>query len=317
MTTVHNKLHNTEQHNAASLRCHAASPLENLHMLNAQNAKIHIAVENAIPAINILVTRAIAQMKQGGRLFYIGAGTSGRLGVLDASEMPPTYGTDPQWIQGIIAGGDHALRNAAEKAEDSAEIGIADTADLTDKDILLGVSASGSAAYVRGAIRNARERGIFTAALCTAADAPLLQDAECAILADLIAAGINGEIPAGSTRMFSGTAQKMILNMISTSIMIGLGKVYAGYMVDVMINNDKLVQRAIKMVVTLTGCDTEQATRLVTDISKHTKNPVKPAVVMALENCSYDEAQDYLRRHDGRIDTVMQTHGRDVALGCA
>lgn len=312
MTAADNKLHNTEKHNAASLRCHAASPLDNLRMLNAQNAKIHLAVEQAIPDIDTLVTRAITRIKQGGRVCYIGAGTSGRLGVLDASEMPPTYGTDPNMIQGIIAGGDNALRNAGEGAEDSAENGIADTAMLTDKDILIGISASGSAAYVRGAVQHAKQRGIYTAAICTAADAPLLQDADCAILAE-----IEAEIPAGSTRMFSGTAQKMILNMISTSIMIGLGKVYAGYMVDVATGNQKLVQRAVNMVVTLTGCDPAQAAELVASITPKTRNPVKPAVVMMLEQCSYDDAQAYLHQHDGRIDTVMHAHGRDIALGCA
>lgn len=308
---AHNKLHSTETHNPASLRCHVASVKDNLEMLNAQNAKIHLAVASAIPAIDVLVTTAIEKMKNGGRLFYIGAGTSGRLSVLDASEMPPTYGTDPQLVQGILAGGDHALRNSAESVEDSAETGIADTAHLTENDILVGVSASGGAAYVRGAVQHARQRGIFTAAICTASDAPLLSDAECAILAR-----IEAEIPAGSTRMFSGTAQKMILNMISTSIMIGLGKVYAGYMVDVKISNQKLVQRAINLVATLSGCTKEQAETCVQEAAKHVQNPVKPAIIMVLENCDYAQAAAYLTQYDGRIDAVMTRHGRDIALGC-
>lgn len=302
---VQNKLHKTEAHNPDSLDCHRNTVQQNLFMLNAQNAKIHTAVAQAIPAIDILVTRAIAQIKQGGRLFYIGAGTSGRLGVLDASEMPPTYGTDPQMVQGLIAGGDNALRNAGEGAEDSAENGIHDTAMLTDKDILVGISASGGAAYVRGAIQHAKQRGIFTAAICTAEDAPLLQDADCAILAK-----IDAEIPAGSTRMFSGTAQKMILNMISTTVMIGLGKVYAGYMVDVAIGNQKLVQRAINMVVTLTGTSFEQAEKTVSDIAQYTRHPVKPAIIMVLENCSYEQAVTLLHNHDNRIDTIMAKHDK-------
>lgn len=306
-----NKLHNTEAHNPASGSCHEHSPLQNLQMLNAQNAKIHLAVERAIPAIDTLVTRTITAMKNGGRLFYIGAGTSGRLGVLDASEMPPTFGTTADLVQGIIAGGDHALRHAGESAEDSIEQGINDIAAITDKDILLGISASGSAVYVRGALQHAKQNGIYTAALCTASDAPLLHEVDCPILVDLIAAGINGEIPAGSTRMFSGTAQKMVLNMISTSVMIGLGKVYAGYMVDVMINNDKLVQRAIKMVMTLTGCNADTAQDTITQIARYTKNPVKPAVIMILEQCDFDAATKLLQQHEQRIDSFMVKHARE------
>lgn len=311
-----NKLHRTETHNPASLNCHTASALENLRMLNEQNAKVHLAVAAALPAINVLVTETIGRLKNGGRLFYIGAGTSGRLGVLDASEMPPTFGTDSGLVQGIIAGGNNALRNPDEIAEDSPKMGIDDTAHITDKDVLVGISASGSAVYVRAALQEARTRGVYTAAICTASDAPLLNDVECPILGDLISAGINGEIPAGSTRMFSGTVQKMILNMITTTTMIGLGKVYAGYMIDVMTNNQKLVQRAEKMLMRLTDCPEDRAQQLIDEVRQETKNPVKPAVVMFLENVSYDEAKHMLGKMDDRIDPVMEKHKRNIALGC-
>jgi len=300
-----NKLHATERLNETAKNVHAASVIENLRVINAQNARVHLAVEQAIPAIDVLVRTAIEKIKNGGRICYLGAGTSGRLGVLDASECPPTYSVDPDMIQGIIAGGDSALRMAGEGAEDDSDAGINDTAHLTDKDILIGVSASGSAVYVRAAIQEARKRGVYTAAICTASDAPLLSDAECAILAPT-----EPEIPAGSTRMFSGTAQKMILNMISTAIMIGLGKVYAGYMVDVKTSNIKLRQRAVKMIASLSGCDLDEAEAIISAIEGKTQNPVKSGVVMALEKVGYEEAVELLKANDGRIDSIMQKHGR-------
>ncbi|MDB5477520.1 MAG: murQ [Alphaproteobacteria bacterium] len=302
-----NKLHATERLNEAAQHCHAATVLENLLLLNAENAGVHVAVAKAIPAIERLVETAIRKMRGGGRLVYIGAGTSGRLGVLDASECPPTYGIDPELVQAIIAGGDHALRHAAEGGEDDAAAGIAAAAGLFPDDILVGISASGSAIYVREAVKAARARAIFTAAICTAPDAPLLDEADCAILAPT-----NAEIPAGSTRMFSGTAQKMILNMITTTIMIGLGKVYGGYMIDVKTSNIKLRQRAVKMIATLAHCTLDEAEKLVTQVEIHTQNPVKPALVMHLERTDYAGAMAVLKAMDGRIDALMKKHGLEV-----
>jgi N-acetylmuramic acid 6-phosphate etherase len=307
-----NKLHATERLNDAAKNVHAASVIENLRTINAQNAKVSDAVEKAIPAIDQLVTIAIERIKNGGRVCYLGAGTSGRLGVLDASECPPTYSVSPDMIQGIIAGGDSALRMAGEGAEDNPQAGIRDTAHLTDKDVLVGISASGSAVYVRDAIIEAKKRGVYTAAICTASDAPLLNDAECAILAST-----EPEIPAGSTRMFSGTAQKMILNMISTSIMIGLGKVYAGYMIDVKTSNIKLRQRAVKMIAALAGCEIEKAESIVTAIESKTENPVKPGIVMVLESVEYEAALEILAINNNRIDDLMRKHGRNIALNCS
>lgn len=306
-----NKLHATERLNDTAKNVHAASVIENLRVLNAMNARVHLAVEQAIPAIDTLVTIAIEKLKNGGRLVYLGAGTSGRLGVLDASECPPTYSVPADLIQGIIAGGDSALRMAGEGAEDDPQAGIEDTKHLTDKDVLVGISASGSAVYVRDAVKAARARGIYTAAICTASDAPLLGDVDCPILAPT-----EPEIPAGSTRMFSGTAQKLILNMISTTIMIGLGKVYAGYMVDVKTSNIKLRQRAVKMISSLAGCDLAKAEQIVSAIESETQNPVKPGIIMALEGVDYKAAMQVLADNDDRIDAIMRKHARHVALGC-
>jgi N-acetylmuramic acid 6-phosphate etherase len=310
--TEENKLHATERLNETAKNVHAQSVMENLRMINAQNARVADTVEKALPAIERVVTEAIARIKNGGRVCYLGAGTSGRLGVLDASECPPTYSVAPDLIHGIIAGGDSALREAGEGAEDDPEAGLFDIAHLNEKDVLIGVSASGSSVYVRAAVHAARKRGVFTAAICTASDAPLLKDAECPILAPT-----EPEIPAGSTRMFSGTAQKMILNMISTGIMIGLGKVYAGYMIDVRTSNIKLWQRAVHMIATLSGCTIARAEQITNRIEDRTENPVKAAIVMILENVDYDRALEILQANDSRIDDLMRKHGRNVALGCS
>jgi N-acetylmuramic acid 6-phosphate etherase len=306
------KLHATERLNDAAKNVHRNSVRQNLEIINAQNAKIAAAIDHAIPAIDSFVTTALERMRKGGRLFYIGAGTSGRLGVLDASECPPTFGVDASLIQGIMAGGDHALRHSLEGVEDDADAGMGDSKILGENDILVGISASGSAVYVRAAVASARHRGIYTAAICTAPDAPLLNDVDCPILAPT-----PPEIPAGSTRMFSGTAQKMILNMITTTLMIALGKVYAGYMIDVKISNQKLEQRAVKMIATLSGCPATQAQAMVDELKTHTQNPVKPAILMVLENCSYKDAVKMLDQSNGRIDAVMARYGRDTALGAA
>lgn len=312
MSAIHNKLHSTESANTNARNSHAQTPLEILQGINDEDATVAQAVRHALPAIDVLVTRAIAALKDGGRLFYIGAGTSGRLGVLDASECPPTYGVSDELVQGIIAGGDDALRLAGESAEDDGPAGMKAVAHLTSKDILVGISASGSAVYVREAVKSAKARGIYTAAISTAADSPLLNEVDCAILADT-----KSEYVAGSTRMKSGTAQKMILNMITTTIMIGLGKIYAGYMIDVKTSNEKLHQRALKMIATLSGCTEGEAAGLIAAIDNKTLSPVKPAIIMVLENVDYDHALDILKKNDGRIDAIMRAHGRNKVLGCA
>lgn len=305
-----NKLFGTEAANPVSRNAHAQSTLEVLRGINGEDATIAAAVAQALPSLTMLVDKTIIALKNGGRLYYIGAGTSGRLGVLDASECPPTYGVPEDMVVGIIAGGDAALRIAGEGAEDSGQAGIEAVKHVTANDILVGISASGSAAYVREACKEAKKRGVYTAGISTTPDAPLLRDVDCAILADT-----GAEYVAGSTRMKSGTAQKMILNMITTATMIGLGKIYAGYMIDVKISNEKLLQRATKMIDTLTGCGTEKAAAIIDAIKGKTPTPVKPGIVMALENVNYSDALKLLSLNDGRIDAVMRKHGRNKILG--
>lgn len=309
--TGENKLFGTEKNNVSAKNSHALPTIDILHGINREDAGVAAAVAVAIPAIDMLVSKTIGALQRGGRLFYIGAGTSGRLGVLDASECPPTYGVSNDLVQGLIAGGDSALRVAGEGAEDDAQAGAQAVAHLTPQDILVGISASGSAAYVRAAVTSARVRGIYTAAISTAPDSPLLLEADCAILANT-----GPEYVAGSTRMKSGTAQKMILNMISTAVMIGLGKVYAGFMIDVKISNEKLYQRAVKMIATLSGHSVSEAQIVVADIQDRTATPVKPALVMLLEKCSYDQALAVLEKENGRIDALMRKHNRHHALEC-
>lgn len=227
-----------------------------LTAMNDEDKKVALAVEKAIPAIDELVTKALPRMEKGGRLFYIGAGTSGRLGVLDASEIPPTYGMDPGVVIGVIAGGDHALRNAVEDAEDSFEQSWKDLQEynINSNDILVGIAASGRTPYVIGGLRTARENGLLTASVSMNENSKIAEEAEV-----VIEAVVGPEFVTGSTRMKSGTAQKLVLNMISTALMIKLGKVKGNRMVDMQLNNDKLVDRGVRMIMLETTWDYDTA----------------------------------------------------------
>lgn len=229
---------------------------EILTAMNEEDKKVALAVERAIPSIEELVTKALPRMEKGGRLFYIGAGTSGRLGVLDASEIPPTYGMDPGVVVGLIAGGDHALRNAVEDAEDDFDQSWKDLQkyNVNSNDTLVGIAASGRTPYVIGGLKTARENGLLTASVSMNEGSKIAEVAEIAI-----EAVVGPEFVTGSTRMKSGTAQKIILNMISTSLMIKLGKVKGNRMVDMQLNNDKLVDRGVKMIMLETTWDYETA----------------------------------------------------------
>ena len=222
------------------------SVLEILTDINNEDKKVALAVEKAIPAIEKLVTEIVKRMKKGGRIFYMGAGTSGRLGVLDASEIPPTYGMDPSWVVGLIAGGDHALRNPVENAEDDTEQGWKDlqACNINDKDTVIGIAASGTTPYVIGALNTCRENGILTAAITSNPDAPISQAADIAI--EMV---VGPEYVTGSSRMKSGTGQKMICNMITTSVMIQMGRVKGNKMVNMQLSNAKLVDRGTRMVI--------------------------------------------------------------------
>ncbi len=223
-----------------------------LTSINREDQSVPLAVAEAIPQIEKLVEALVPCMAEGGRLFYIGAGTSGRLGVVDASEIPPTYGAPPGWVVGIIAGGDAAIRKSVENAEDSTEQAWLDLAahQLDNQDFVIGIAASGTTPYVVHGLRACRERGIATGCITCNPGAPVLGEADFPVLVV-----VGPEFVTGSSRMKAGTAQKLVLNMISTSAMIRLGRVQDNKMVDMQLTNAKLVERGARMVAQLTGLD--------------------------------------------------------------
>ncbi len=233
---------------------------ELLTEINQEDHKVADAVQKTIPQIERLVTEIVERMKRGGRIFYMGAGTSGRLGVLDASEIPPTFGMDPGWIIGLIAGGDYALRNAVENAEDDEAQAWKDLQqyNITSNDTVIGIAASGTTPYVIGALRDARAHGCLTAAITSNPDAPVSEVAEIPI--EMI---VGPEYVTGSSRMKSGTGQKLICNMISTSVMIQMGRVKGNKMVNMQLTNKKLVDRGTRMVVDELGLSYDEAKRLL------------------------------------------------------
>jgi N-acetylmuramic acid 6-phosphate etherase len=233
---------------------------ELLTNINREDQKVPHAVAMVIPQIEKLVERIVEKMHRGGRLFYTGAGTSGRLGIVDASECPPTYGVPQGMVIGIMAGGDKAIRKAVEFAEDDAEQGWKDLLEyeINDKDVLIGIAASGRTPYVIGAIRRAREHGLVTGCITCNANSRLAEVAEYPI--EVV---VGPEFVTGSTRMKSGTAQKLVLNMISTTAMVKLGKVRGNKMVDMQLSNEKLVDRGTKMIMHELGVDYETANKLL------------------------------------------------------
>jgi N-acetylmuramic acid 6-phosphate etherase len=236
------------------------STAEILYGINQEDAKVHAAIHTIIPDIERFIEAALQRMQNGGRLFYIGAGTSGRLGIVDASECPPTFGVPHGMVIGIIAGGDTAIRKAVEFAEDDREQGWKDLLDheICESDTVVGIAASGGTPYVIGAIQIARSKGILTAGITCNPDSPLSKEAEFPLVAI-----VGPEFVTGSTRMKSGTAQKLILNMISTTLMIKLGRVKGNRMVDMQLSNDKLIDRGTRMVMEGTGLDYQQAGQLL------------------------------------------------------
>ena len=233
---------------------------ELLEGINNEDRKVAIAVGREIPKIEKLVTRIVERMRRGGRLFYIGAGTSGRLGVLDASEIPPTYGMPNTLVIGLIAGGDRALRNPVESAEDDLDKAWEELQQyhINTNDTLVGIAASGTTPYVIGALRKARSEGILTASISCSPDSPMAAEAEIAI-----EPVVGPEFVTGSTRMKSGTAQKMVLNMITTSTMIKLGRVKGNRMVNMQLTNQKLVDRGTRMIMEELRLDYEQSKNLL------------------------------------------------------
>lgn len=231
-----------------------------LNRINQEDQKVAVAVEKVIDQIDLLVNVIVDKMKNGGRLFYIGAGTSGRLGVLDASECPPTFGVSPDKIIGLIAGGDQAIRHAVENAEDDKLQAFKDLEQyhITTKDVVIGIAASGTTPYVLGGIQKCKEKEITTGSITCNVDSPIAQAAHYSITPI-----VGPEFITGSSRMKAGTAQKMILNMISTSVLVQLGHVKGNKMVDMQLSNDKLVDRGTRMIMQQTGLNYENAQQML------------------------------------------------------
>lgn len=246
----------TEQSNPRTANIDKMTTMEMLHAMNEENRRVADAVEDALSQIAPLVDHIAEEMEKGGRIFYIGAGTSGRLGVIDAAECPPTFGVSPDKVVAVMAGGTGAMANASEGCEDDAEAGEHDLMkySINEHDTVIGISAAGAAAYVIGAMEAAKRVGASTASICCNPDTPMSKIADYPIFANTGAEAITG-----STRLKAGTAQKFILNMISTCVMIKLGNVYGNYMINLNPTNIKLRKRAIRTICTLTGCDEKLA----------------------------------------------------------
>lgn len=270
-----------------------------VELISAEDAGVPAAVAAVGDAIARLADVVVERMRNGGRLIYIGAGTSGRLGVLDAAECPPTFGVGPDVVVARIAGGYRALTEALEAVEDDAELGRRDIAELqvTPQDVVLGIAASGRTPYVLGAIAEARGRGAFTAGLACVQPSPLAEAVEL-----MIAPIVGPEVIAGSTRLKAGTAQKLVLNTLSTTVMVRLGKTFGNLMVDVQPTNDKLRRRAATIVATATGCPLDEARRLLEAAGYEAKT----AIVMALTGVDAGEARRRLAAHGGHVRAAVR-----------
>lgn len=288
----------TEQRNPRSMGIDQRPTLEILQIMNDEDATVAATVRQALPAIAAAVDLIAERLRGGGRLLYIGAGTSGRLGILDAVECVPTFSVPAELVQGIIAGGEAAVMHSVEGAEDRADQGRADlmARGLTAQDVVVGIAASGRTPYVVGALNYAREIGAGAVGISCNTPAPVLDAADIAI-----AAPVGPEILTGSTRLKAGTAQKLILNMISTVTMIKLGKTYNNLMVDVKVSNAKLADRARRIVQEVTGLDAAAAAALL----EQTGQEVKPAVVMALLGVDAAEARARLAAANGMLGAVI------------
>ncbi|AZK63753.1 N-acetylmuramic acid 6-phosphate etherase [Pectobacterium versatile] len=288
----------SETRNPATMALDQLSTLEMMHAFNQEDRKVPEAIALVLPAIAEAVDLAAASLQEGGRLIYLGAGTSGRLGVLDASECPPTFGVPHGLVIGLIAGGPGALLKAVEGAEDDPALGEADlkALNLTAADMVVGLAASGRTPYVIGALRYAHDVGCRTAAISCNPHSPIAQEAQVAI-----SPVVGPEALTGSTRLKSGTAQKLVLNMISTGAMVKLGKVYQNLMVDVKATNVKLLDRACRIVVEATGAEREQAQQALVQAD----NEVKPAILMLLANIDVAAARERLKQHNGYLREAL------------
>ncbi len=292
----------TEGRNPASQNIDELSTEAMLRVINDEDKKVALAVEAIVPQIAQVVDAITAAFSKGGRLIYCGAGTSGRLGILDASECPPTFGTPRSQVVGLIAGGHTAILQAVENAEDNVEQGAQDLKDIdfNANDVLVGIAASGRTPYVLGALAYAKQQGAFSAALTCNPNSPMSQAADVALTPV-----VGPEIVTGSSRMKAGTAQKLVLNMLTTGAMIRSGKVYGNLMVDVEATNQKLVQRQINIVKQATDCDDATAQQALNACQGHCKT----AIVMVLAGLDASEAQALLKQNSGFIRNALRDAG--------
>ncbi|WP_343552318.1 N-acetylmuramic acid 6-phosphate etherase [Pantoea sp.] len=292
----------TEGRNPASQNIDELATEAMLRVINDEDKKVALAVEAIVPQIAQVVDAITAAFSQGGRLIYCGAGTSGRLGILDASECPPTFGTPRSQVVGLIAGGHTAILQAVENAEDNVDQGAQDLRDINfqARDVLVGIAASGRTPYVLGALAYARQQGAFTAALTCNPNSPMSQAADVALTPV-----VGPEVVTGSSRMKAGTAQKLVLNMLTTGAMIRSGKVYGNLMVDVEATNQKLVQRQINIVKQATECDDATAQQALAACGGHCKT----AIVMVLAGLDAAEAKSLLNQNKGFIRQALRDAG--------
>ncbi|GEO64233.1 N-acetylmuramic acid 6-phosphate etherase [Companilactobacillus nantensis] len=289
----------TEGRNPETTDLDEMSPLEIVSVMNQEDQKVPAAIKPELPKIAAAVEKIAASFKQGGRLFYVGAGTSGRLGVLDAAECVPTFGTDPELVQGLIAGGGKAMTLAVEGAEDDVELGGNDLKErqLSNKDVVVGIAASGRTPYVVGALDYAKSVGADTIALSCNQNSVISQHADTKI--EVV---VGPEVLSGSTRLKSGTAQKMVLNMLSTAAMVRVGKTYGNLMVDVKPTNKKLVQRSINIIVEVTGVSSDLAETTL----KAANYSVKDAIVMISNKMDQAAAEQKLAESGGFVRQAIK-----------
>lgn len=292
------RLTTTEGRNPASEGLDQLTTLEVLRVMNDEDHRVPDAVAQQLPAIAAIVEAAVAGLSAGGRLIYAGAGTSGRLGVLDAAECPPTFSTHPTMVVGLIAGGQQAMFQAVEGAEDDQERGAEEINALHPglHDVVVGLAASGRTPWVIGAVRAAKQAGAHTASVCCNHDALISDEVDLPVEIDA-----GPEVLTGSTRLKAGTAQKLVLNMISTATMVGLGKTYGNLMVDVSPSNEKLRQRAVSIVVSATGCTRDQAVIALHEADGHAKT----AIVMILLDMTAAQARERLTTSGGAVRAAV------------
>ena len=289
----------TEQRNPNSMHVDSLSALEIVQLMNEEDKQVPLAIEKCLPQIAQAVERIVAAFQQGGRLVYIGAGTSGRLGVLDASECPPTFGVSPEMVKGIIAGGERALRHPIEGAEDSKAQAVVDlqTIHFSSKDVLVGIAASGRTPYVIGALEYAKSLGSVTVSIASNPNSAMANIVDIAI--DTV---VGPEVLTGSSRLKSGTAQKLVLNMLTTASMILMGKCYQNLMVDVQASNEKLKARAIRIVMQATDCDKA----LAEETLKLAEQNAKLAIMMILSGLDRAQAEALLEKHHGKLQLALK-----------